>query len=42
MKNWGALDITVLVSDLIGFQNALHAIRLQLVEPFERAKKTTM
>ena len=41
-KNWGTLDVTVLVSDLIGFQSALHTIRLQLVEPFERAKKTSM
>jgi len=40
-KNWGTLDITVLGSELKGFQNGLHAIRLQLMEPFARAKKTT-
>ena len=39
-KNWGTLDITILGSELIGFQNALHAIRLQLMEPFARAKKS--
>ena len=41
-KNWGTLDITILSSELIGFQNGLHAVRLQLVEPFARAKKTSV
>jgi ActR/RegA family two-component response regulator len=41
-KNWGILDVTILGSELIGFQNGLHAIRLQLMEPFARTKKTTM
>ncbi len=37
-KNWGTLDITVLGSELNGFQNGLHALRLQLIEPFAQAK----
>ena len=41
-KNWGTLDITVLGSELNGFQNGLHALRLQLIEPFARAKKNTV
>ncbi len=39
-KNWGTLDITILGSELIGFQNGLHAIRLQLMEPFAAKKNT--
>ena len=40
-KNWGALDITILSSELNGFQNGLHAIRLKAVEPFAKGKKTS-
>ena len=39
-KNWGTLDITILTSELNGFQNGLHAIRLKAVEPFAKGKKT--
>jgi len=38
-KNWGTLDITVLGSELKGFQNGLHAIRQRIAEPFGRTKK---
>ena len=41
-KHWGTLDISILSSELIGFQNGLHAIRLQLMEPFARAKRNTV
>jgi len=37
-KNWGTLDITTLGSELNGFQKGLHAIRLQLMEPFAAKK----
>ncbi len=39
-KNWGTLDITILGSELNGFQNGLHALRLQLIEPFAQAKNS--
>jgi hypothetical protein len=38
-KNWGTLDITIFSSELNGFQNGLHAIRLRVAEPFARTKK---
>ena len=38
-KNWGTLDITILISELNGFQNGLHAIRQRIAEPFGRTKK---
>ena len=38
-KNWGTLDITILISELNGFQNGLHAIRQRIAEPFARTKK---
>jgi len=38
-KNWGTLDITMLISELNGFQNGLHAIRQRIAEPFARTKK---
>jgi hypothetical protein len=41
-KNWGTLDITVLGAELKGFQRALHTIRLQLMEPFAKANKSTL
>jgi ActR/RegA family two-component response regulator len=41
-KNWGTLDITILSSELNGFQNGLHAIRLQVAEPFAKAKKNAV
>jgi len=41
-KNWGTLDITVLGSELKGFQNGLHVTLLQLMEPFAEAKKNTV
>ena len=39
-KNWGTLDIAILGSELNGFQNGLHALRLQLIEPFAQAKSS--
>jgi DNA-binding response OmpR family regulator len=41
-KNWGTLDITILGSELIAFQNGLHTIRLQLMEPFAKIKKSAV
>jgi len=41
-KHWGTLDITILGSELNAFQKCLHAIRLQVLEPFARAKKTSV
>ena len=41
-KNWGTLDITVLGSELKGFQNGLYVTLLQLMEPFAEAKKNTV
>ena len=38
-KNWGMLDITILISELSGFQKGLHAIRQRIAEPFARTKK---
>jgi ActR/RegA family two-component response regulator len=38
-KNWGTLDISILISELNGFQNGLHAIRQRIAEPFARTKK---
>ena len=38
-KNCGTLDITILISELNGFQNGLHAIRQRIAEPFGRTKK---
>jgi DNA-binding response OmpR family regulator len=41
-KNWATLDITTFSSELNGLQKGLHAIRLQLIEPFARAKENTI
>jgi hypothetical protein len=38
-KNWGTLDITILIPELNGFQNGLHAIRQHVAEPFAKGKK---
>jgi DNA-binding response OmpR family regulator len=38
-QHWGTLDITILSSELNGFQKGLHALRLQLMEPFVKAEK---
>ena len=38
-KNWGTLDVTILISELNGFQNGLHAIRQRFAESFARTKK---